>query len=87
MLVHLLPGVLHKSHIAVETTVVVPVLPAVGLALEVVVAGRTVPVAAGLAPVLDDFLDPPLLGLGRRVYRPIAVAADMVDAGRDMVRP
>ena len=85
MLGHLLAGCLHEVHVAVEPAVVVPVLAAVELALEVVIAGRTVPVPAGLSPMLDDLLDPPLFCLGSRVYRPIAVAADIVDAGRDVI--
>ena len=46
-----------------ETAVVVAVLPAIKLALEVVVARGAVMVASGLATVPDDFLHPPLLGL------------------------
>src|SRR5215207_11188984 len=68
-----------------EATVVVAVLAPVELALEVVVAGRALGVAVGLAAVGDDLLDPRFLGLRRRVDRLVAVRPDVVDAVGDVI--
>src|SRR6202022_3336960 len=76
-----------RQEIAVleEPAVVVAVLPALRLALEVVVAGRAFLIAAGLAAMPDDFLHPPLLRVGSGIDRLIAIAANVIDARRDMV--
>src|SRR5439155_11176791 len=63
VLFHLRPHLTQVGKVLAEAAVVVAVLPAIGLALEVVVARCAVLVAGGLAAVLDDFLHPPLLGL------------------------
>src|SRR5580693_8400034 len=49
---------LHVCKILQEPAVVIAVLPPVELALEIVIAGRAVLVAAGLAAMLDHLLHP-----------------------------
>ena len=55
-LVHLHLGLLHMPHAFGKAAVVIAVLAALELAFEVVVTWRVFLVAAGLAPVGDDFL-------------------------------
>src|SRR5215469_15373088 len=77
--------VLHVGEVLEEATVVVAVLAAVELALEVVIAGRAVGVAAGLAAVGDHLLHPPLLGLGLHVDLVRAALPGELDALGDVV--
>ena len=85
MLFHLRPHLTHVGKVPAEAAVVVAVLPAIGLALEVVVARGAVVVAGGLAAVLDDFLHPPLLGLWGDIHGLVAMAARVIDARGDVV--
>src|SRR5437016_700533 len=61
-LCHLRPRLTHVRKVLAEAAVVAPILPAIELALEVVVARRALLVARSLAAMLDHFLHPPLLG-------------------------
>src|SRR5713101_7050901 len=85
VLFHLRPHLTHVGKVLAEAAVVVAVLPAIGLALEVVVARGALLVAGGLAAVRDDFLHPPLLRLGGGIQGLIAMAASVIDARGDVV--
>src|SRR5580704_9527469 len=82
---HPLPHFIQMIAVLEETAVVIPVLTALELPFEVIVAGRAVLVARGLAAMFDNFLHPPFLGLRRGVDRLITVASRIVDTGRDMI--
>src|SRR5690349_20180506 len=71
--------------VLVEAAVIVTILPALEFTLEIIVSGGTFLVAAGLAPIIDYFLDPPFLGRGCDVDRFVAVTAHVVDARGDVV--
>ena len=77
MLLHVLLDEAHVLVILQEGAVVVAVLPALILALEIVVAGRALLVAVGAAAVLDHLVDPPLFGVGRGIDERVALAADV----------
>ena len=85
MLFHLRPHLPHVGKVLAETAVIVAVLPAIGLALEVVVARGAVMVAGGLAAVLDHFLYPPLFGLRGGIYGLVTMTARVVDARGDVI--
>ncbi len=71
--------------VLVEAAIVVAVLPPLKLTLEVVVPWRAVPVAGGLAPILDDFLHPPFLCIGSGIHSLIVMPARVVDAGGNVI--
>src|SRR5580698_8143396 len=68
-----------------ETAIVVAILAALELTFEIIVAGRTLLIEAGLAAMFDDLLHPPFLGLRGRIQRLVAVTAHMVDASSDVL--
>jgi len=85
MLFHLRPYIPHVGKVLAETAVIIAVLPAIGLALEVVVTRGAVMIAGGLAAVLDHFLYPPFFGLCGGIYRLVTMAARVVDACGDVI--
>src|SRR3977135_1454179 len=85
VLLQLRSYIFHTRAVLIEATVVVAVLPALEFALEIVVAGRAVLIAVGLAAMLDDFLYPPFLCFRGRINRLIALAPRVIDACCNMV--
>src|SRR5581483_6834237 len=85
VLLHLRPHLVHVAAILGKGAIVVAVLAAIEFTFEIVITGRAIVIAIGLAAVTDYLLHPPLLGFRRDVNRLVAVLPRVIDTGGDMV--
>src|SRR5208282_6566418 len=85
VLVHSRLHLIKVATVLEEAAVVVAVLPALELALKVVVAWGAFLVTTGLTAMFDNLLHPPLFGLPGRIDGLKAIAARVVDARGDVI--